>query len=158
MQLKVDQVGQLKQGQYGPYGSIKSGNDWYTVNGDPAQYAGKIVDGDIETKQGRNGQLFKVLKNVKVVEQQQQKSAAQSNNHIPWTAYEAMAKLAHTLALELEPDGSELGETQTGDEAHTIPLLTVDRSAARIRFVNNVMMAFKDGRVGLPQADEDPFG
>lgn len=148
MQIHVDSVTDVKTGQYGVSSKIVSGSDHYFVNEDATKYVGKTLEVEVSEKTSKSGNKYKIAKILREITG----SSGGGNGHIAWSQYEHMAKLAHGLAVSLEPD-----EIETGDE-NSIPLMKVDRSASRAAILNTVMIAFSNGKISLPEdADEMPF-
>jgi hypothetical protein len=146
MQITVEQAGEVKQGQYGPYGSVKAGNEWYIVNGDPAQLKGKTLDVEVTTKTGRNGP-YKVAKIIKEIEADPLGSAdanANQSTALTWSEYQSLVKQAHELALKLEPDA--VGKT--GDD---MPPVYLDRAPARHAIVATILISYGKGNFDYPE-------
>lgn len=143
MQITVDSVSDIKQGQYGVSSKIKSGNETYFVNEDASKYTGKTIEGDVTEKTSAKGNKYKIL-NIKG----EAAGGAAGNGHgkVEWKEYEQLARVVHKLALELEPDGLADAESN---------IVIVDRSRARVTFVNTALMALKDGKLWLD--DDLPF-
>lgn len=151
MELKVTAVGNIKQGQYGPYGSVKSdGNVWYVIDGDPTQYRGKTLSGTVQDK-GK----FKVFKLDFVVDEQpkpQTNGAAhpdplapkEHNGKISSMELAAFMKFIGNVAKEIEPD-------QPGTEHNE----ATDRSRARSAILNTCVIAFKEGKIDFEMPPED---
>ena len=140
MQLQIDRVTDVKQGQYGPQSTIHSGNERYYVNSDASEYAGKMVEAEIIEKTGRNGKAFKIAKILKVVPESHANGLTQ-----PWSEWEALAAKAHALAKVLEPDEVTDGGIQ------------LDRSRARMSFVATVLIAFSNGKIAMEEEGPVPF-
>jgi len=156
MQLTIESFSDYKKTDRGPSAKIKCTNgDLIYINEEPGPLVGKTVDMDVNEKTSQKGNRYKVGKILKVYEA----SEAASSNGITWDAYRAMAEAAHELARKLEPDGQEIGETQTGGEDHALPIVTVDRSSARAAILNTVMIAYSNGKIVVPEGDDDipPF-
>lgn len=147
MQVKIDQVSDVKVGQYGPSSKIKCGNNSYFVNEDATPLVGKTVEITTEEKTSAKGNKYQIAKIVKVIEEA---AAAQHNGHqVRWNDYAVMATLAHELAKQLEPDMEPAPES-------TAPL--VDRSTARAAIINTAMIAFTNGKITLSEGEDDiPF-
>ncbi len=151
MQIKIDKVSDVKVGQYGPSCKIQSGSDFYFVNEDATPLVGKTVEAEVMEKTSqKTGNKYKTAKIVKVIE-----AAAQNGNgngKITWDAYRAMAEAAHELAVKLEPD--ELDPGDQGDVAR----VRTDRGTARAAILNTVMIAYSNGKIFVPDIDDDmPF-
>ena len=146
MQLQIDRVSDVEQGQYGPQSTIHSGNERYYVNSDASEYAGKTVDAEVIEKTGRNGKAFKIAKILKVVPESHANGLTQ-----PWSEWEALAAKAHQLAKVLEPD-----EIATPSNPESAPLC-VDRSRARMSFVATVLIAFSNGKIAMEEEGPVPF-
>jgi hypothetical protein len=130
MQLKIDAVGPQKTSQYGNYFGIKSGNDWYNCAGDRNEsLKGKSFE--VKVKEKGKFKWAKILKEVTPAQ------AASGNGHIPWATFVMVAKAAHELALELEPDTEAF-----------------DRAPARIDFVQSIIVALREAKIAVPSEDE----
>lgn len=133
-QITIAAIGQEKQSKFGAYFGIKVGDEWLNVSGNRDEsLKGKTFEAEI--KQSGKYKWAKLTKEV-----------VASNGHGPggiisWWHYAEMAKLAHGLASELEPD-------QTGNNPPE------DRSQARAAIMNTVMIAFSNGKVSLPVDDD----
>jgi hypothetical protein len=127
-----------KQARGQTYYGVKAQDDqWYNLMVTDKPAVGAVFEIEVKTTEYQ-GKTYRWA----TLSAKQPAKVAQSNGHFPWEDYAAMVRVAHLLARELEPD-------ETGTESQ-------DRSQARIRFVNNVMMAFKDGKVALPKEDAPP--
>jgi hypothetical protein len=151
MQVKIDSVSDVKTNDRGTSSKMKCGNESYYVNEDATPHIGKAVEISVEEKTSQKGNKYKIAKIVKVLEGA---AAVNSNSHVSWIDYSQMAKLAHNLALELEPDGSRI---EPDGEPGSAVVTVVDRSQARIAFVQTVLVALRDGKLLLPGDDEIPF-
>jgi hypothetical protein len=145
MQITVTQVSDVKTNQQGTSSKVHAGNDYYYVNEDATQYIGKTLEITSEEKTSQAGRKYKVAKILNVLGGAPAASA-NGNGKVEWSDYDKLARVAHKLALELEPD-------TIADEANNI--ITVDRSRARVTFVNTALMALKDGKLWLD--DDIPF-
>ena len=137
--LKIDAVSGVKSNQYGDYFSIKVGNRWINVKGQPIPglKGNKVL---AETKTSADGKY--TWAKINAPEEKAPPPAAEQANG-SWEHYAEMARAAHNLALELEPDRED-GE---------------DRSEARMAFVQSIIVAFREGKVNLPAEPEPPeFG
>ena len=146
MQVTIESFSDYKKTDRGPSAKIKTTNgDLIYINEEPAPLVGKTVEIEVNEKTSQKGNKYKVGKIIKVLE-----ATASSNGKITWDAYRAMAEAAHDLAGKLEPDLPAQPQT---NEQH------IDRSAARVRFTNNVMMAYANGKIFVPEEDDDlpPF-
>lgn len=157
MQIHVDQVTDVKTGQYGVSSKIVAGNEHYFVNDDATQHIGKTLEIEVSEKTSKAGNKYKIAKILKVVEASA--AAPSTNGHIPWLAYEQMARIAHGLAQTLEPDVTQPSNiAPQGGEDPVETYTVVNRSAARVALVNTVMIAFSNGKISLPEADDEmPF-
>jgi hypothetical protein len=145
MQLTIESFSDYKKTDRGPSAKIKATNgDLIYINEEPGPLIGKTVDIDVNEKTSQKGNRYKVGKILKIY---QASEAASSNGKITWDAYRAMAEAAHGVALLLEPDlPSENGEPH------------IDRSSARAAIVNTTMINYCQGRIVVPEEDEDtPF-
>src|SRR5688500_4474040 len=111
MQGKVEQVGQAKQGIRGPYFSVKVGGTWYSVGGDDTvrqKINGKDICYTVTKAASGNYNAWIKLDAIADEPKQEAEAAPQSGNGnghaVQWADYEAVAKQAHALAMELEPD------------------------------------------------------
>jgi hypothetical protein len=149
MQVTIQQVSDVKVGQYGPSCKIHTTSGDYFVNEDATPLLGKTVEAEVTEKTSKSGNKYKVAKIIKVIEA----AAAQQNGNgkITWDSYRAMAEAAHELAAKLEPDRhTGLNDTE--------PTLIVDRSQARASILNTVMIAYSNGKIFVPEIDDDmPF-
>jgi len=146
MQLTIESFSDYKKTDRGPSAKIKATNgDLIYINEEPGPLVGKTVDMDVNEKTSQKGNRYKVGKILKVYEGSE---AGSSNDKITWDAYRAMAEAAHDLAKKLEPDRIDSGGGEN--------FVTVDRSAARVRFTNNVMMAYANGKIVVPEEEDDP--
>ena len=150
MQITVSEVKDVKSGQYGVSSRVVStANESFFFNEDMTQYVGKALEINAEEKTSKQGNKYKVAKLIKVLDDAHASKGASGNGNgkVEWSDYDKLARVAHKLALELEPD-------TIADEANNI--ITVDRSRARVTFVNTALMALKDGKLWLD--DDIPFG
>ncbi len=152
MQITIDKVTDTKQGQYGWSSKVWHGNEYFYVNSDATQYVGKLVEAEISPKPGKN---YKVGKIIAVLNENApaQSQNGNGNGKITWDAYRAMAEAAHELAVKLEPD--ELDPGDQGDVAR----VRTDRGTARAAILNTVMIAYSNGKITVPDIDDDipPF-
>jgi len=148
MQLHIDSFSDLKVTDRGPSAKIKCGNNSYFVNEDPANLVGKNVEAEVTEKTSAKGNKYSVAKITKVYEATAANSNGNNNGAITWDAYRAMAEAAHELAMKLEPD-------DVNDEGK----MTSDRSAARAAILNTVMIAYSNGKIFVPEEEDDipPF-
>lgn len=148
MQVTIDKISDIKQGQRGGVSSkIHAGNDYWYVNEDGSHYVGQVVQFDEEHKQSAKGNKYRIAHNVKVVEQPTTQQYANGATQ-PWSEWEAMAARAHALAKVLEPDERKIEPGEDGNAYY----VTLDRSRARMAFVATVLIAFSNGKIA---ADED---
>lgn len=153
MKVKIDKVTDVKSDQRGTSCKMHAGNSYWFVNEDATPLAGKEVEIDVTEKTSAKGNKYSIAKIVKVLEGAAPGGGGgNGNGHIAWSEYEQMAGLAHQLALTMEPDAV----ADHGQEG--APIITVDRSTARAAILNTVMIAFSNGKISLPAADDDmPF-
>ena len=137
MQLQIDRVSDVKQGQYGPQSTIHSGNERYYVNSDASEYAGKLVDAEVIEKQGRNGKTFKIAKILKVVAESHQYANGATQ---PWSDWETWLREVNHLLLELFPDELELH---------------FDRAPVRGALFQSLILRKSEGKIAAD--DEAPF-
>lgn len=121
------------------YWGVKSGNRWINMFMDTPPQKGQKLNAEIKTSE-YNGKTYH-WGEIVTPKAPPAESHAASNGAHDWADYRYMAKLAHELASELEPD-SESG----------MP----DRASARAAILNTVMIAFSNGKVKLPDEDEVP--
>lgn len=135
MEILVERavVGQTKSGR--PKTGLFASGKWHNIFEHHPEYQGKKVRIEPSKYQG--------FYDAEVVGDH---SAAQSTGNglddddprliVTWSTYETYMKIAHALALELEPDGNAEG-------------ITVDRSRARAALVNTAMIAVfgKDSKI-----------
>lgn len=147
MQIQVTEVSDIKTTERGTSSKIHAGNDYYYINEDGRQYIGKTLEIESQEKTSGAGRKYKVATIVKVLSGQTE--SAKGNGKLEWSEYDKLARVAHKLALELEPDsiGAPLSDND--------PTAVIDRSRARITFVNTALMALKDGKLCLD--DDIPF-
>lgn len=136
--ITIDAVSDIKTNNLGTSAKIKAGNESFYVNEDPSPLVGKQVEVEITEKTSARGNKYSIAKILKTV------SGGASHS---WNNYETMAKLAHGLACELEPDGIQADTGTT----------TIDRSIARAAITNTVMIAFSNGKVDLNDDSDIPF-
>ena len=140
MQVIIESVSDVKTDQRGTSSKIKcSDGQSYYVNEDGTPLVGKTVELTSEEKTSAKGNKYKIGKIVKVLEGA---AAPSSNGKVSWDEYKDIARAAHVLALELEPDVKEAD----------MPVL--DRSAARVAFVQTILVALRDGRIALPKVED----
>jgi hypothetical protein len=144
MQAHIDQVTDIKQGQYGISSKLVCGVDHYFVNSDASEYVGKTVELEVSEKRSKAGKLYKIAKILSVV---QDKPQSYANGAATWSEYETIACQAHELAKKLEPDGI----AAIGDNGE--PIVTLDRSRARIALVSTVLIAFSNGKIASEEDD-----
>jgi hypothetical protein len=145
MQVHVDQVADIKTGQYGVSSKVVSGKDHYFVNEDATQYIGKDLEMEISEKTSAKGNKYKIGKILGTV----QAASGNGNGHvgISWDDYRNMAEAAHSLAMKLEPDGTVI------TELNALPITNIDRSTARAAILNTVMIAYSNGKIFIPEED-----
>ena len=149
MEIKITQVTDVKSDNRGGVSSkIHAGNEQYYVNEDATVLVGKTVDITYETKTSKKGNQYKVAKINKVLDG----DSPSQNGHIRWADYHKMASIAHALARTLEPDEKEIAPDESCNNQTFIKL---DRSSARAAILNTVMIAFSNGKISLPNEEED---
>lgn len=144
MQVQVTGCSDIKTNEKGTSSKMICGDKSYWVQEDATAHIGKTVEIEVAEKTSQAGRKYMVAKITKVLTAAQ---APASNGRVKWEDYKQIAKAAHELALELEPDGIS-GSPET-------PLVTIDRSQARIAFVQTALVALRDGRIELPAAGDD---
>jgi hypothetical protein len=146
----IDNVSGVGPGKFGGMSSkIHSGREYWFINEDATYMKGKTVQFEAEDK-GK----YKVARNAKVVDGTTATTSNGNNNgKITWDDYRKLAEAAHGLAKQLEPDVEDVAQGG-GDN-----FIKVDRSPARVGFVNNVMRAYAEGRFIVPKEEEEdaPF-
>ena len=155
MQITVESTTkESKQARGQTYWGIKFKGEWFNlfVNDKPKQ--GDKFEVDVKTSEW-NGRTFRWATPVKGKEAPQQKEANGS-----WEHYAEMARAAHRLAKELEPDSSRWPQLlQEGGSEDPAEIITCDRSRARAAILNTCLIAYSEGRVALPAEPEPPeFG
>lgn len=150
MQITIDKVTDVKQGQYGPSCKIHHGNDIYYLNEDGTQYTGKAVEITVEEKTSGRGNKYKIAKIVKVLDGAAAGNGNGNGHAVQWADYAMVARHAHKLACELEPDGYKDDGPSEG-----APATAVDRSTARAAIVNTALIAFSNGKIAIE--DDIPF-
>ncbi len=157
MQTTTESFSDYKTNQYGPSAKVKLGNgDQVYINAEPAPLVGKTIDIEVTDKPNRAGtRTYKIGKITKVYEATATASAQSANGNnngkITWDDYRKLAEAAHELALRLEPNDKEERIDRDGARVESV----VDRSPARVGFVNNVMRAYAEGRFIVPKDEED---
>ena len=66
---------------------------------------------------------------------------------------EVIARWAHGLAIEFEPDGYSAADEANGTAAQIV----VDRSRARMAFVSTLIIAFSNGKIAADEPSGSPF-
>lgn len=156
MQAKVEQVTDLKQGQYSPSCKIHCGKDGaFFVNEDATALVGKSIElGEITTKKSKNPPYreYKTAKIINVIEPPSTNGAGPSGEPVidgrPTLAQflDAIHTL-HAAVLLLEPD---IPATEN-DVAR-------DRAEQRAKILISAMIAVSDGRINLGgDGEESPF-
>ncbi len=150
MQTIIDSFSDYKKNQYGPSAKVKLSNgDYVFINEEPGPLVGKTVEIEVNEKQNKAGtRTYKIGKIGKVYEATATASNGNSNGKITWDDYRKVAEAAHELACKFEPDTINGLEE---DNSTTV----VDRSPARVGFVNNVMRAYAEGRFIVPKEDAE---
>lgn len=158
MQGKVEAVGPVKQGNYGPYSSFKVGGQWYTVDGDASRFANKDVSFRIQDK-GK----YKVAKDIVAADDAPPPApaaATNGNGHAKpdQVAYKELLKWAHGVACELEPDEKvyeRVAHVTEPGEFHEESVVKTDRSYTRAKIMNTIVMAY--GKGDFVFDDDIPF-
>ncbi len=149
----VQSFSDLKTNEFGISAKVQLGNgESVYINEDPAKLIGKTVDIEITKKNSKAGREYKIGKIAKVYEATATNNNGNGNGKITWDDYRKVAEAAHELAMKFEPDE----DAGTGVEGK---LQIIDRSPARVGFVNNVMRAYAEGRFIVPKEEEEdaPF-
>ena len=152
MQVTIQSVKDVKQGQYGLSSKIVTNAGEFFVNEDATARVGKSFEIEVTEKTSAQGRQYKIAKLVKeiagAVAQASGNGYAHKLDDFIFVAHEA-----HKLACELEPDG--VASPPAGSEEQ--PITTIDRSRARAAIVNTFVMAFSKGQIAIPSADDIPF-
>jgi hypothetical protein len=152
MQTKIESFSDLKTNEFGTSAKVLLGNgEQVYINEDPAKLVGKTVDIEITKKNSKAGREYKIGKIAKVYEATATASNGNGNGKITWDAYRALAEAAHGLAMKLEPDD----ETERVDRDGGRVQAMVDRSTARAAILNTVMIAYSNGKIVVPEDDDD---
>ncbi len=157
MQTTVQSFSDLKTNEFGTSAKVLLGNgEQVYINEDPAKLVGRTVDIEITKKNSKAGREYKIGKISKVYEQSTATATTPNGNNngkITWDDYRKLAEAVHELALKLEPD------TINSNVPESEPIQVMDRSPARVGFVNNVMRAYAEGRFIVPKEEEEdaPF-
>lgn len=161
----IDNVTDIKGGQYGVSSKIHSGSDAFFVNEDASYMKGKTVQFDAEEKTAKSGAKYKVARNVKIIEDAPPVPVA-ANGTLHWPDYETIIRRAHRLIMELEPDvygpTVELepdvdGPTVPSTDEVLIAPVTVDRSRARVAFLSTIVIAASNGKIAVDAEQDVPF-
>src|ERR1043166_9117706 len=116
MEIKVDDVYDKRETQYGVSYKLKAGNDSYYCNDAQSEtYKGQTLEIEVTNKTGKNGP-YKVAKVLKVLNYADQHSngngrVEQSKTKPGWEGYKELIAQAHKMAVELEPDSPGDGAT-----------------------------------------------
>jgi len=149
MQITVESTTkESKQARGVTYWGVKFKGDWFNlfVNDKPKQGDKFEVDVKESEFQGRKYRWATPVKGKEEPIKEQQANGS-------WEHYAEMARAAHNLAQELEPDADV--ELVRGSPE----LVHLDRSHARAAILNTVMIAYSNGKVALPAEPEPPeFG
>jgi hypothetical protein len=151
MKTTIESFTDYKKNEYGPSAKVRLGTgEVCFINEEPDPLVGKTVEIEVTDKPNRAGtRTYKIGKIGKIYEATATTANGNSNGsfrQITWDDYRSLAEAAHALAKQLEPD-----EGIVVDGAGRV----IDRSPARVGFVNNVMRAYADGRFIVPKDDED---
>ncbi len=155
MQVKIDRVSDVKQGQYGMSSKIYFGDACCYINSDGTNLIGKMVDLETTEKFSKTGNKYLVGKVSRIIENAAPVAPSQNGNgngKITWDAYRAMAEAAHELASKLEPDEFTVRPDENSDMAVNV---RADRAAARAAILNTVMIAYSNGKIVVPNIDDD---
>ncbi len=117
---------------------IMVNGQWYSIEGDHRKLYNKEVDLEIKGKWARLAQQ----QNGNGQAPTPQPKAQESN----WEEYKTMVFLAKGLVDMIEPD---VKRDDLGD-------LYIDRSQARVALMQTVLVAFRDGKITLPQKAPEP--
>lgn len=148
MQIKIEEVtGEVKQNRDGQsYLNVKAQSKYLNLAFPDSPFPIKVGDmveiGEIKESKyrGRDGKE-KISRWATLAEKQPEKQEEANNGKISFWSYVDAMKMAHRIALELEPD----------DQGEHI----CERSRARAALVNTMMIALKDGKIDLPPEPED---
>ncbi len=154
MQTIIESFSDYKKNEYGPSAKVKLGNgDQVYINEEAAPLVGKTVDIEVTDKPNKAGtRTYKVGKITKVYEATATTSNGNGNGagKITWDDYRKLVEAVHSLAKQLEPDDETERVDRDGGRIQTV----VDRSPARVGFVNNVMRAYAEGRFIVPKEED----
>lgn len=147
MRVKIESVSDIKVTDRGTSAKMMAGGHSYYINEDPTQHIGKEAEITVEEKTSAKGNKYSIAKITQVYESAV--SAAGKGGAPTWTEYEQLARVAHALAMALEPS---MYLREDGSLLH-------DRSTARMAFVNSTMIAFTNGKLVMDAAGDDdaPF-
>lgn len=126
-------VGQTKNNK-AKTGLLADGK-WYNIFEAHPEYEQKKV----ELKEGK----FPGWYSARLIEDQPPEPPEPGNGKLEWKEYDQLARVAHKLANEIEPD-------VLGDQG-----IIVDRSQARMAFTNSALIALSNGKLWLD--DDIPF-
>jgi hypothetical protein len=169
MQVIIDRVSDVKQGQYGWSSKIYFGNSSCYINSDGTNLVGSTVDLETTEKYSKAGNKYlvgKVTKALAPAPSSNGNGAAPTNTttddtwnnntgkKVSWDNYRAMAEAAHELAMKLEPDSIRAIELSDPNESLGTTT-TIDRSTARAAILNTVMIAYSNGKIFVPAVDDD---
>lgn len=153
MKVIIDRVSDAKQGQYGWSSKIYFGDANCYINSDATNLVGKTVDLETTEKFSKAGNKYLVGKILRVLENAEPAARSQNGNgKITWDAYRAMAEAAHELATKLEPDEFTVHPDENSNMAVNV---RADRAAARAAILNTVMIAYSNGKIFVPEVDEE---
>ncbi len=158
MKTTIESFTDYKKNEYGPSAKVRLGTgEVCFINEEPDPLVGKTVEIEVTDKPNRAGtRTYKIGKIGRIYEQSTATATASNGNSngsygkITWDDYRKVAEAAHELAMKFEPDEATV---TTNSEGSTTT--HVDRSPARVGFVNNVMRAYAEGRFIVPKEEEE---
>jgi hypothetical protein len=168
MNVRIEAVGPIKQGQKGQYFTAKiTGGKWVNIDGgEDVRQKINGKDCSITVRPSANPKYNDWAKIDAVAELE----PAKANGHAEpepmpkrsgkptWLEYAAVARAAHALAVELEPDDVTQIPVPISDDpqgaVEALPIVKVDRSGHRMTFVETVLISFEKGAFEGPADDE----
>ena len=154
MEIVVERVTDLKEGQYGLSCKIWQGRDLWFFNGDATGLAGHRIE--IEVTDKGKYKVAKLVKDLGPKEAQAHGTGPAAPAGLTLTDWLNAMQRVHGIVTDLEPDSVE---TAVDPQNQLIKYVTVDRSTARAALVNTTLIALSNGRISIdkPDVDEDPF-
>src|SRR6185369_937780 len=128
MQLTIDRVTDVKQGQYGWSSKIHVGNDAFYANEDATQYAGKTVDAELTEKKSAKGNVYKIAKILGLAKEQ----PAYANGATTWSEWESWLTKVNEFLMVLFPDEPDFRFDRAPQRAALFLSLILRRAAGKI--------------------------